>query len=60
MTHAIGVKSKLGIDFKDMDVFVICAGNSINKSTGDYETINNWGAVDWLTKFIVGDITASN
>lgn len=25
MTHAIGLKNKLGIQFEDMDVFVICA-----------------------------------
>lgn len=35
-------------------------GNSINKSVGDYNTVNKWGAIDWLTKFIINDVTASN
>lgn len=60
LTHACGLKKKLGIEFKDMDVFVICAGNSISKKGYKYKQVNDWGAVDWLTDFIIPDITNSN
>jgi len=43
-----------------MDVFVICAGNSISKKGYKYKWVNDWGAVDWLTDFIIPDITNSN
>lgn len=60
MTHATGVKHKLGIDFQDMDVFVIGAGKNIANTYGTYDEIKDWKALDWATKFIVNDITASN
>ena len=60
MTHAIGLKKKLGISFQDMDVFVICAGDSIAKRFGTYEQISKWNIIDWMTKFIINDITISN
>ena len=60
LTHACGLKNKLGIDFKDMDVFVLCAGNRIDSGRGDFSTINEWGPIDWLTKFLIDDITLSN
>ena len=60
LCHACGLKNKLGIDFKDMDVFVLCAGNRIDSGKGDFKQINDWGALDWLTKFMIDDITLSN
>lgn len=60
LTHTTGIKHKLKIDFKDMDVFVLCAGNSIDRKCGCYHDINKWGPIDWLTNFLIGDITESN
>ena len=63
MTTAIGIKNKLGIDFQDMDVFVFGVGKSIDsldQGCGTYEEIKKWGALDWITKFVVPDITNSN
>ena len=60
VTHATGVKSKLGIPFEDMDVFVICAGTSIDKNVGGYDEVSKWGVYDWMTKWIINDITQSN
>lgn len=63
MTTVIGVKNKLGIDFKDMDVFVFGVGksiDSIDQGCGTYKEIKEWGVLDWITKFVVPDITNSN
>lgn len=60
VTHATGVKNKLSIPFADMDVFVICAGTSIDKHVGGYDDVANWGVYDWMTKWIINDITQSN
>ena len=60
VTHATGLKKHLGINFMDMDVFVICAGNSVNRIVGRYDEVSDWGIIDWMTKWIINDITASN
>ena len=60
VTHATGVKRHLGVDFKDMDVFVICAGDCVDRQVGGYKEVNKWSVLDWMTKWIVNDITASN
>lgn len=63
MTTAIGIKNKLGIDFKDMDVFVFGVGksiDSIDQGCGKYEEIKDWGVLKWVTNFVVPDITNSN
>ena len=60
VTHACGLKKHLGIPFKDMDVFVICAGNSIDKKVGGYKEVDRWNILDWAKNWIINDITASN
>lgn len=63
VTTACGIKNKLGIDFKDMDVFVFGVGTSIDgidNGCGTYDEIKKWSALDWVTKFVVPDVTNSN
>ena len=63
ITTATGIKNKLGIDFEDMDVFVFGVGQSISaidSGCGNYREIKDWGIIDWITKFIVPDVTNSN
>lgn len=63
VTTVVGVKNKLGIDFKDMDVFVFGVGQAIDttqQGCGTYNDVKKWGVIDWITKFVVPDITNSN
>ena len=63
ITTACGLKNKLGIQFEDMDVFVFGVGTAIDgidNGCGSYKEISKWGALDWITKFVVSDITNSN
>ena len=60
ITTATAIKDKLGIDFKDMDVFVLCSGNSINKDFGNYETVSSWNILELATNFIIPNITNGN
>ena len=63
VTTAVAIKNKLGIDFKDIDVFVFGVGQSIDsvdKGCGTYKEISKWSALDWVTKFVIPDVTNSN
>lgn len=60
VTTATGLKSKLGIKFEDMDVFVLCTGKQIDKACGPYKKVSNWNLLDWALNFIVPDVTNSN
>jgi len=60
ITTATGVKSKLNIDFSDMDVLVICTGQVIDQKCGGYDKVSKWNLLDWALKFIVPDVTNSN
>lgn len=63
ITTVTGIKNKLGINFQDMDVFVFGIGraiDSLDEGCGTYEQVSKWGALDWITKFVVPDITNSN
>lgn len=60
ITHATGLKNKVGVEFADMDVLVICAGESIDRPKILYDDVKDWSVVDWMTKWIINDITASN
>ena len=63
VTTACGVNAKLGWDFKDLDVFVFGVGQSIDgidKGCGTYAEVKKWGALDWITKFVIPDVTNSN
>lgn len=59
ISHATQMKQNEAIHFEDMDVFVIGAGQDLNKKYGNYSKVNEWGVIDWI-KFIINDITASN
>jgi patatin-like phospholipase/acyl hydrolase len=63
VTTVTGIKNKLGIEFKDMDVFVFGVGQAIDAidcGCGSYNEVKKWGVIDWITKFVVPDITNSN
>ena len=60
ITTVTGIKDKLGIDFKDMDVFVLCSGNAINKNFGDYKTASSWNILELAAKFIIPSLTNGN
>lgn len=60
ITTATGLKSKLKIDFNDMDVLVLCTGQVIDKSSGSYEKVSKWNLLQWALNFIIPDITNSN
>ena len=63
VTTACGIKDKLHWDFKDLDVFVFGVGHAvdgIDKGCGTYEEVSRWGVLDWVTKFVIPDVTNSN
>lgn len=63
VTTACAIKDKVGVDFKNIDMFVFGVGRSIDgidAGCGTYKEISGWGALDWVTKFVVPDVTNSN
>ena len=60
VTTATGLKSKLKINFEDMDVLVLCTGQQIDKACGSYHKVSKWNLLQWALNFIVPDVTNSN
>ena len=63
VTTACAVKDKLGADFKDLDVFVFGVGQAVDGldyGCGTYKEVSKWGILDWVTKFVIPDVTNSN
>ena len=60
VTTATGLRSKCGIEFKDMDVLVLCTGKVIDKNCGSYDQVSKWNLIDWALKFIVPNVTNGN
>lgn len=60
VTHATGLRRHLGIPFNEMDVFVICAGDCVDRKVGGYKEVDRWNILDWAKNWIINDITASN
>ena len=63
VTTACGINSKIGWQFKDLDVLVFGVGQSIDgidKGCGTYEEVKKWGVLDWIRKFVIPDVTNSN
>ena len=60
LTHTTGLKKHCGVRFEDMDVFVLGAGNDTARVYPMYMDVKDWGAMDWLMKFLLNDVTGSN
>lgn len=60
LTTVTAVKSKLGIDFCDMDVLIICTGTLIDKKPITYSEYKNYNKLDIGLKVIVPYVTLSN
>lgn len=54
------LKTRLGINIEDIDMFIIGTGDDCAHPTETAEEVTNWTAVDWLVKFIIPYVTESN
>ena len=54
------LRSKLGIEAKDIDMFVIGTGDDYTSNKCTVNQMNKWNLIDWLTKFLIPYVTESN
>lgn len=54
------LRSELGIEAKDIDMFVIGTGDDYSCEPLTVDDMNNWTLLDWLFKFLIPYITESN
>lgn len=60
LTTATTLKSKLGIQFKDMDVLIVCTGNLIDKQPITYQKYQKYNMLDICLNVVVPYATLSN
>jgi hypothetical protein len=54
------LRSELGIEAKDIDMFIIGTGDDYKCCDVDTEGMNKWNLIDWLTKFLIPYVTEAN
>lgn len=54
------LRSKLGLEAKDIDMFIIGTGDDYTSLKCTAEQVNKWNLIDWLTKFLIPYVTESN
>ena len=54
------LKTRMGVNPEDMDVFIIGTGDDCAHPEETAEEVTKWTAVDWLVKFIIPYVTESN
>lgn len=54
------LRSELGIQAKDIDMFVIGTGDDCSTAMYSAKDINKWTCFDWLLKFLIPYVTQSN
>lgn len=54
------LRSELGIQAKDIDMFVIGTGDDCSTSIYQAKDVNKWTCFDWLLKFLIPYVTQSN
>lgn len=54
------LRSKLGIEAKDIDMFIIGTGDDYCSAKCTVNQMNKWNVIDWLTKFLIPYVTESN
>ena len=60
LTTVTALKSKLGIEFKDMDVLILCTGTLIDKKPITFEEYSKYNMLDVGLKVVVPYVTLSN
>lgn len=60
LTTVTALKSKLGIEFSDMDILIVCTGTLIDKEPITYEDYENFNMLDVALKIVVPYVTLSN
>lgn len=54
------LRSELGIEPKDIDMFIIGTGDDYSCDPLTVDEMNNWTLLDWLFKFLIPYVTESN
>jgi len=54
------LRSELGLEAKDIDMFIIGTGDDYKCCKVDTEGMNKWTLIDWLTKFLIPYVTEAN
>ena len=54
------LRSELGIEAKDIDMFIIGTGDDYTCCKVNTEEMNRWTLIDWLTKFLIPYVTEAN
>ena len=60
ITTYTALRSQLGLEPKDIDMFVIGTGNDQELNNVTVKDIDKWSYIDWLTKFLIPYVTCSN